>query len=139
MTSLALNNLPNWATLLSLVAHLAAGIVVGVLYFRSLWWNARRFTTGGRVSTTIAVMIGRFVILGMILTLARSGRCTAATPDGAGRRYRSPGSHAQNREINHDVAACKRRAFPFRSDTDHRGCRSHLGHHGGVGDRQHSH
>ncbi|WP_213739338.1 ATP synthase subunit I [Bradyrhizobium sp. dw_411] len=70
MTSLALNNLPNWATLLSLVAHLAAGIVVGVLYFRSLWWNARRFTTGGRVSTTIAVMIGRFVILGMILTLA---------------------------------------------------------------------
>ncbi len=70
MTALALNNLPNWATLLSLVAHLAAGIVVGVLYFRSLWWNARRFTTGGRVSTTIAVMIGRFVILGMILTLA---------------------------------------------------------------------
>lgn len=70
MTSLALNNLPNWATLLSLVAHLAAGIVVGVLYFRSLWWNARRFTTGGRVSTTIAVMISRFVILGMVLTLA---------------------------------------------------------------------
>ena len=33
--------------LLSLAAHLAAGIVLGVLYFRSLWWNARRFT-GGR-------------------------------------------------------------------------------------------
>jgi F1F0 ATPase subunit 2 len=70
MTYLALNNPPNWATLLGLAAHLAAGIIVGMLYFRSLWWNARRFTTGGRVSTTIAVMIGRFVILGLLLTLA---------------------------------------------------------------------
>jgi F1F0 ATPase subunit 2 len=70
MTSLSLNNLPNWATLLSLAAHLAAGIMVGVLYFRSLWWNARRVTAGNRMSTTIAVMIGRFVILGTVLTLA---------------------------------------------------------------------
>jgi F1F0 ATPase subunit 2 len=70
MTSLSFNSLPIWAMLLSLVAHFAAGIMLGLLYFRSLWWNARRFTGGGRVATTIAVMIGRFVLLGGLLTLA---------------------------------------------------------------------
>ena len=69
MTSLAFNSLPAWGTCLSLAAHLVAGIAVGVIYFRSLWWNARRFTMGGHVATTIAVMIGRFVILGVVLTL----------------------------------------------------------------------
>jgi F1F0 ATPase subunit 2 len=70
MTSLSFNSLPTWAMLLSLAAHLAAGVMLGLVYFRSLWWNARRFTAGGRVTTTIAVMIGRFVLLGMLLTLA---------------------------------------------------------------------
>jgi F1F0 ATPase subunit 2 len=70
MTSLSLSNLPSWATFLSLAAHLAAGVIVGALYFRSLWWNARRFTAGDRTATTIAVMIGRFVVLGVVLTLA---------------------------------------------------------------------
>jgi F1F0 ATPase subunit 2 len=70
MTSLSFGGLPAWATCLSLAAHLAAGIVVGVLYFRSLWWNARRFTSGSHVATTISVMIGRFVILGVVLALA---------------------------------------------------------------------
>jgi F1F0 ATPase subunit 2 len=70
MISLSLNNLPSWTTFLSLAAHLAAGVIVGVLYFRSLWWNARRFTAGDRTATTIAVMIGRFVVLGIVLTLA---------------------------------------------------------------------
>jgi F1F0 ATPase subunit 2 len=70
MTSLSFSSLPAWGACLSLAAHLVAGIVVGVIYFRSLWWNARRFTMGGHVATTIAVMIGRFVILGMVLTLA---------------------------------------------------------------------
>jgi len=71
MTSLSLNNLSNWTTFLSLAAHLTAGVIVGVLYFRSLWWNARRFTAGDRsTATTIAVLIGRFVALGVVLTLA---------------------------------------------------------------------
>jgi F1F0 ATPase subunit 2 len=70
MTSLSFGNLPAWVTCFSLAAHLAAGIVIGVLYFRSLWWNTRRSSSGGRVSTTIAVMVGRFAILGVILTLA---------------------------------------------------------------------
>ena len=44
--------------------------MLGVLYFRGLWWNARRFAAGGRATTTIALMIGRFVLLGGLLTLA---------------------------------------------------------------------
>jgi F1F0 ATPase subunit 2 len=70
MTSLSFSSLPAWGTCLSLAAHLVAGIVVGVIYFRSLWWNARRFTMGGHVATTVAVMIGRFLTLGLLLTLA---------------------------------------------------------------------
>src|SRR5580693_1021801 len=59
-----------WTAFLSLAAHLTAGVIVGVLYFRSLWWNARRFTAGDRTATTIAVLIGRFVALGVVLTFA---------------------------------------------------------------------
>jgi F1F0 ATPase subunit 2 len=70
MTYLSFNGLPTWAMLLSLTVHLVAGVLLGIVYFRSLWWNARRFTAGGRVTTTIAVMIGRFVLLGLLLTLA---------------------------------------------------------------------
>ena len=44
MSFLSFDALPVWAMLLSLPAHLAAGIVLGVLYFRGLWWSARRFT-----------------------------------------------------------------------------------------------
>jgi len=70
-TSLAPFNDPAaWATLLSLGAYLAVGIVAGTLYFRALWWNARRFAAGERVATTIALMIGRFVVLGGVLLLA---------------------------------------------------------------------
>jgi F1F0 ATPase subunit 2 len=70
MISLYFNSLPTWAMATSLAAHLAAGVMLGIIYFRSLWWNARRFSAGGRVATTVAVMIGRFVLLGLLLTLA---------------------------------------------------------------------
>ena len=30
-----------WAMLLSLAVHLAAGVAVGALYFRTLWWTTR--------------------------------------------------------------------------------------------------
>ncbi len=55
---------------LSSAAHLTAGIVLGFFYFRSLWWNTCRFTGGGRVTTTIALMIGRYALLGGLLMLA---------------------------------------------------------------------
>jgi F1F0 ATPase subunit 2 len=70
MISLSFNGLPTWAMALSVAAHFIAGIMLGIVYFRSLWWNACRFSEGGRVATTIAVMIGRFVLLGLLLTLA---------------------------------------------------------------------
>jgi F1F0 ATPase subunit 2 len=63
------STLPDW-TPLAMAIHLAAGIAVGILYFRVLWWNVRRLTGGGRVMTTIGLMIGRFVLLAGFLTLA---------------------------------------------------------------------
>ena len=56
-------------TLLDLGVHLAAGIGLGGLYFGSLWWNARLFARGGRLSMTFALMAGRFVLLGGALLL----------------------------------------------------------------------
>src|ERR1700733_13034547 len=70
MSFLSFDNLLAWSMPLSLLVHLTAGIALGVLYFRSLWWNARRFAEGGRATTTIALMIGRFVLLGAVFTLA---------------------------------------------------------------------
>ncbi len=70
MSLASFDGLPVWAMLLSLGAHLAAGVMLGVLYFRALWWNTRRFALGGRVTTTIALMIGRLGLLGGMLTLA---------------------------------------------------------------------
>ena len=62
--------LPTWAEIISLTIHLAVGIALGVLYFRGLWWNVRRYTHGGSLLTMIALMIGRFVLLGALLALA---------------------------------------------------------------------
>ncbi len=62
--------LPVWAEIISLVTHLGAGIVLGILYFRGLWWSVRRFAHGGNLVATIALMIGRFVLLGGLMTLA---------------------------------------------------------------------
>jgi len=62
--------LPAWAMVLCLGAHLAAGVMLGVLYFRLLWWTTSRFASGGPATTTIALMIGRFAVLGGVLTLA---------------------------------------------------------------------
>lgn len=53
-----------------LALHLVGGIVVGILYFRTLRWNAELFGGGGRVRTLIASMAARFVLLGTILTAA---------------------------------------------------------------------
>jgi F1F0 ATPase subunit 2 len=59
-----------WAAIISLTIHLGAGIALGILYFRSLWWNVHRFAHGGRLLTIIALIIGRFVLLGALMTLA---------------------------------------------------------------------
>ncbi|MGA2128831.1 MAG: ATP synthase subunit I [Xanthobacteraceae bacterium] len=58
------------ATLLGLGADLAVGIALGVLYFRALWWNTRRFVQGDRAIINVALMIGRIMVLGCVLVLA---------------------------------------------------------------------
>jgi F1F0 ATPase subunit 2 len=70
MNFLPFEDLPSWGVLLSLAAHLAGGIVLGVLYFRGLWWSACRFNGRGSTTTAIALMVGRFALLGGLLTLA---------------------------------------------------------------------
>lgn len=56
-----------WAIGLLLAAYLAGGIALGALYFRSLWWTARRFGDGSRAIATIALMVGRFALLAGVL------------------------------------------------------------------------
>ncbi len=62
--------LPPWAMALSLAAHLIAGIGLGILYFSAVWWNARLFALGGRAMTSVALIVGRLVFLGVLLALA---------------------------------------------------------------------
>jgi len=70
MSLWAFDSLPAWAMLADLAAHFGAGIVLGVLYFRGLWWNARLFAMAGRVPASLALMIGRIALLGGVLVLA---------------------------------------------------------------------
>jgi hypothetical protein len=70
MSHFSFEALPAWAMLLGLPAYLAVGIVLGILYFRSVWRSACRFAGGDNAMTTIAMMIGRFALLGGLLTLA---------------------------------------------------------------------
>ena len=65
-----LDTLPAWAMLLGLVAHFGAGFALGILFYRSLWWSARRFAARESLATIIALMIGRFALMGAILALA---------------------------------------------------------------------
>jgi F1F0 ATPase subunit 2 len=50
-------------------AYGVAGLLLGILYFRSLWWNTRLFAVGASLTTAIALMIGRFVLLATGLAL----------------------------------------------------------------------
>lgn len=61
---------PEWAVLPILAACLVAGIGLGALYFRTLWWTTRRLGAEGRLATAVALMAGRFVALGGALFLA---------------------------------------------------------------------
>ncbi len=59
-----------WGMLLSICAHFAAGIMLGLLYFRTLWRSVHRLALGDRKAMIVALMTGRFVLLGCLLTLA---------------------------------------------------------------------
>jgi hypothetical protein len=68
MTLLLFKDLPAGA--MALVAHFATGIGLGILYFRILWWNARLLASGGHLATSLALLLGRFALVGSFLTLA---------------------------------------------------------------------
>ena len=70
VTFLLFKDLPVWSMVLILSAHFTAGISLGVLYFRTVWWNARLFSLGGRVATSLLLVLVRFALLASFLTLA---------------------------------------------------------------------
>jgi F1-F0 ATPase (N-ATPase) AtpR subunit len=53
-----------------IATHLIGGGVVGMLYFRGLWWNANLLSQGGRTTAAIMLLAWRFAFLGGVLTLA---------------------------------------------------------------------
>ena len=57
------------AMVLDHAGHFVAGLLLGLVYFRGLWWNAQLFSAGGCLGTTIGIMLGRFILLGGLLTL----------------------------------------------------------------------
>ena len=64
------NSLPGWAMALILIVYFAIGVALGVVYFQGLRWNARLFSEGASLQVTIGLLVGRFVLLGVLLTLA---------------------------------------------------------------------
>lgn len=68
MSPFDFQSLPGWAAALSLGLHLTAGVGLGVLYFQGVRWSAHRFVEGGHTGTTVALTIGRFFLLGGLLT-----------------------------------------------------------------------
>ena len=70
MSFTALHHLAPWALSLSAGAHLVAGLLLGSFYFTSLSWQADRLASGGVSTTTIAMIVLRFLLLAGLLTLA---------------------------------------------------------------------
>jgi hypothetical protein len=52
-----------------LALHVAVGAGAGLLFFRGLWWNTRLLVDGGPVLTALALIAGRFLGIGSLLTL----------------------------------------------------------------------
>lgn len=52
---------------------LAVGALLGLVHFGALWWNTRLYTQGG-AALALAVQLGRFALLGLVLAgLAKLG------------------------------------------------------------------
>jgi F1F0 ATPase subunit 2 len=70
MSFLSFDGLPVGTMPIGIAAHLIAGGGIGILYFRGLWWNASLLSQGGRTGVAITLLVGRFAVLGGMLTLA---------------------------------------------------------------------
>jgi F1F0 ATPase subunit 2 len=64
-----LHDLPAWSIALILLAHVGAGLAMGVLYFHGVWWNVGLLTGRRRPIFGIVVALWRFGILGVLLWL----------------------------------------------------------------------
>jgi len=74
--------LPAWTVLLA-VAHVALGVMLGLIYFHSLWRNARLLAVG--TPTRIAIgMAGRLTLLAGVLVLTSFEGATALLATGLG-------------------------------------------------------
>jgi hypothetical protein len=62
----------SWLAVASFVlcAHVAAGVAVGLIFFRALWWNTLVIVGGGSISAAIALTVSRFIFVGGLMTLA---------------------------------------------------------------------
>lgn len=70
MSYASIDVLPTWFQFLAVAGDLAAGIVLGILYFHSLRWTVGSFARDGRTTRTIALMMLRFIVLAGVLTVA---------------------------------------------------------------------
>jgi hypothetical protein len=70
MTMAWFSGMPAWVAVAAVAAHLGAGFALGMLYFRSLWWSVNRLAGRGNLARLILPMIGRFLGIGAVLTLA---------------------------------------------------------------------
>jgi F1F0 ATPase subunit 2 len=62
--------LPSLLAVPTMLISLTAGLCLGLLYFGGLWWNAHLLAEPGRMRVALAVMAGRFAMLGGALALA---------------------------------------------------------------------
>lgn len=73
---------PAWTALLA-VAHLALGVMLGLIYFHNLWQNARLLAAGAPARTA-AWMAGRLTLLAGVLALLSFEGATALLATGLG-------------------------------------------------------
>jgi hypothetical protein len=73
---------PSWIAPLAL-AHFAIGVVLGLAYFRSLWWSAQLLAAGAPTRTA-AWMAGRLTLLACVLALTSFEGATALLATGLG-------------------------------------------------------
>jgi len=70
MNLFAFDSLPLHIAPIVLAAHVLVGAGAGAIFFRALWWNTRIMIGGGSVGTAVALLAGRFLLLGALLTLS---------------------------------------------------------------------
>ena len=55
---------------MNLVVLLCLGFLLGLVFFRALWWTTRRLVSGGGVLLALGCHLGRFVLLAVALVWA---------------------------------------------------------------------